>query len=673
MLRATLSRRTARVLQATQRKQPTQRRAYSTAGETPAPAAAEKTKERPRIRYMGISEPSAALRRMTQQISTGELDVNTQSDIDAFRFTTDDLLRDLPMQRARVLGDATTAAMSLAVASREETTELLAVGRRQRAEQIKRAFTAKQLGAYLGAHGERRGGTKSELAMRIIDKLWGISAREFAARLEKPREPTAVADGLTLPLGEGAQEQVRQLAPGAVAELEREYAVTIAIAPDCATVRAAGPMHAVRGALSALRERLTADTTVEVDVARYTARRPLSARHVSRVAGKLAHAMAHVTVSSCDGELFVGGERRAALDAQQALVSALGESRDAFFGVVPRALSGPVATLVPAAAVFSRPRSFVPDAALHVQGVSELAAPVAALSHHTLFAKPGGAALQLSAGALPEALRAWCGGAGRVRARLGRVLIDADCGHAGEPLGARFHDASELLRQLGERAPLFGFAPDVSALRWLHGSKDAPLSRYVELTFRRIALAAGGAKCAYTLPVYADDSLVVRIPADSAQLRFGDMRVRCHSDERAANVALLGAPHDFQVLAHTEAAADGVQAEEVRRVAARLGLLGDGAQVDARRHDVVQLGGGGERFALTGASVEAVVRRRIVGGLAASMHQTWDIIDDLRFSQVHLHAQADDIEKLDWDRFLVLVFQAAHERPTTLATSTPFH
>ncbi|KAJ2395694.1 hypothetical protein GGI05_001462, partial [Coemansia sp. RSA 2603] len=80
----------------------------------------QEKKKRQRLQFMAVREPSEALRRMTQMISNNQQPQDAGGEIESFRFTTNDLIHELPAYRAKSLGSKAAAEASLAIATIEE-------------------------------------------------------------------------------------------------------------------------------------------------------------------------------------------------------------------------------------------------------------------------------------------------------------------------------------------------------------------------------------------------------------------------------------------------------------------------------------------------------------------------------------------------------------------------
>ncbi|KAJ2909975.1 hypothetical protein GGI21_001335, partial [Coemansia aciculifera] len=313
---------------------------------------------------MAIKPASPALDRMAAKIKEGEIALDISKEIDAFKFTTEDLIRDLPRHRAHVLGgvNMTVSSADLMLASKDDMVGMLYDLRTKRCESISNTFNAAQLKQYLRQHQRRLGGTKRELINRILDEVWGMSLKTLQMRFAMPKQD-AVQDGLTLPLSDDAMNLLSALDDGYLKQLETEFGVSIAVDKQKHEVRVTGVMHHVRGALSTLRERLTANTTIQVELEKYGVPRKLSVKHTGRITSVINRATGGA-MRFKDGEYFVRGDSSvASLDAQRALVRAMVEpANETLFVVAPEGMSDLAAcTVVPTADPFSHSPTFVPD------------------------------------------------------------------------------------------------------------------------------------------------------------------------------------------------------------------------------------------------------------------------------------------------------------------------
>ncbi|KAJ1940600.1 hypothetical protein FBU59_003763, partial [Linderina macrospora] len=353
---------------------------------TEQPPTADERKKAPKTRYLGVRPESPAITRMADKFSQSTSTIDIASELDKFKFTTDDLIRQLPAVRPQLASDASVAISTaeLVVTSRKETMDLLNDLRVDRAEKIKGAFRLDQLKEYLELHGKPAAGNKGKLINRIITDVWGISPRALELRLDKPKEDV-VQDGIDLPLSSESLEAVKKLDGGMFAQLEKEFAVKIKLNQD--KLRVTGAMHNVRAALSVLRERIVAKATVQVKLEKYGKMRSVSEQHAKVIVDKIGrHANGKATVSG--GEYFVTSDSLAdAVDLQHALVKALIVPKDQTTMVVAadgikEALA---CTVIPAADPVGLPSTSILDQSLFAQLPSEIVTPVAVLAKHALY------------------------------------------------------------------------------------------------------------------------------------------------------------------------------------------------------------------------------------------------------------------------------------------------
>ncbi|KAJ2746328.1 hypothetical protein GGI20_001450 [Coemansia sp. BCRC 34301] len=645
-------------------------------------------KVRPRIRYMAIKLQSPALERMAEKIKEGQVALDISKEVDSFKFTTEDLIRDLPMHRAQILGgvDMTVSSADLMLAPKDEMVSMLYDLRAKRCESIVNAFNGNQLKKYLRQHQLKISGTKKELVNRILNDVWGISLKALETRFTMPKED-ADQDGLTLPLSDDTVRLLSALEDGYLRQLETEFRVKIAVDAQKREARVTGVMHHVRGALSTLRERLMANTTVQVELARYGVPRRLSAKHTGRITGTINRATGGA-LSHKDGEYFARGDSPAvALDAQRALVHALVEpANESLFVVVPESVADLAAcTVVPVADPFSHPPTFVPDMTFHVSSGLDSPTPISLLARHVLLERLADGTVDRSGRSLVQALQDWTakqvclvGQSICLSAKLGKVVVDMDSLH--KRLATQFCKPDALMATIAQRAPLFGFSSNVSPLKWLRGlTARERTTKQVVLKFYKLApplpqeqQANSSAKSDYILPVTSEDSaLAVRINVKAGKADFGSTQVDHVTGTRMANVVILQPAHDlqFQVSSQQSVNVTASLAEAIERVVLKLGISGCANQhAVPHRHEVVETHLG--RFGLEAAKVEDVSLIQSSSGAAVRVHQTWDVIDDLRFSQVELLPTADGrampafaASQEAWERYLLYLFKAALEQP----------
>ncbi|KAJ2882100.1 hypothetical protein FB639_002462 [Coemansia asiatica] len=632
-------------------------------------------KSRSRLEHIAVKQPSAALTRMSELIMDSQKPKDAGDTIEHFKFTTDDLLRDIVPLCAQKTKSMAAAEVYLATATSDQRLDLIHECRQMRVERIKQAFNAKQLQGYLRQNGQKTQGTKDVLVGRVIDKVWGITGRDFETRLAKASE-NKVSEGLELPLNQESWDQLQRIDKEFLETLERDFKVKIELIGDCQKVRASGDMHSVRGAMSALREGLAAYTAVEVDLARYGRPRKLSPKHLYRVASRVSQG-SKATITSFEGELFVSGERSAALEAQNALVDALTEEDSSlFYALVPELISQSLlTTLVPATAMLSKPPSYILDSSLHVSGVSEFITPVAALSAHSLFSCVSGGETRLEDEKFLPTMARWLeqrqqNDRFKLSARLGRVLLDTDSEY--EPLGTALHRPADLLRAIGQRSPLFGFVGLSSPLRWLSGSRDRAKT-HLELVFRQVLEEDDATKkgAENRLPMCSTDKLVVRIPMQDAKVLFDEMQMDKVEALENLNIAVLGAESDLQITGgiYGQIECTAAHRQALRDFAQQLGLLSKGTTgSQMRRHETVRLEQPNGLFSLQDVVLDKVTTRGLLGGFAVDVHQTWNVVDDLRFSQVELRPETGAVADGQVERFLGLLLEAAFERPTMPVT-----
>ncbi|KAJ2474150.1 hypothetical protein GGI02_000277 [Coemansia sp. RSA 2322] len=646
---------------------------------------------------MAVKPESPALSRMAKKINDSSLAVDVKKDIDRFKFTTEDLIQALPMYRAQKLGgvDMTVSSADLMLASKEDMLSMLCELRAQRCETILKAFTGPQLKQYLRQHKLSTSGTKGEMVSRILDKVWSISLKTLEMRFSTPKGGDG-QDGMTLPLSKHAMDLLRALDSKFLSQLEIEFGVKIVVHESKQEVRVSGAMHHVRGALSTLREKLTADTTVQVDLAKYGTPRVLSPKHVGRIIGTLNRAV-DGTLSHMSGEYFARGDRPiVALEAQRALVGAMVEpTHRSLFAVVPECIvDSHVCTMTPTADPFSQPLTFVPDMEFYTVPSTGAPTPVSLLARHTLYEIAADGAARRSNLSLTQALQSWAaeqtcvsGQLTHVSAKLGKVMVDMDCAH--KRLGTRFYSPKELLEAVVARSPLFGFSSSVTPLKWLQGPgiRESPRKQVVlrfELLehsplpnqqMKQQAQTSDNAKYRFTLPVSSDrDVLVARVDVRAGKADFDSLKLSHVSGKRTANVVILQPAQDLQICVSSQQRVDVSTnlAKALEHTVRGLGTSSHGNDRHAVtcRHDVIETHLG--RFALESAKIVDVSSTQLGDGVVVCVQQKWDVIDDLRYSQVELLPAADGLATMsfvnsqdEWERYLLHLFQAALERPST--------
>ncbi|KAJ2756481.1 hypothetical protein GGI19_000819 [Coemansia pectinata] len=665
---------------------------------TAPPSDSPQTKKpRERIKYMAIKPTSPALTRMAAKIKESEVAMDIAKEVDSFKFTTEDLIRALPMHRAQLLGgvDMTVSSADLMLSSKDDMVGMLYDLRTKRVESIVRAFNGAQLKQYLRQHQLKEGGTKKEMVNRILNDVWGISLKALEARFAMPKED-ADQDGLTLPLSDDTMALLRTLEDGSLRQLEEEFGVKIMVDSQKREARVTGVMHHVRGALSTLRERLTANTTVQVELAKYGVPRVLSEKHTGRIAGVINRATGGA-LSNKNGEYFVRGDSPfAALDAQRALVGAMVEPKNqALFVVASEGISDLAAcTVAPAANPFSQPPTFVPDMAFHTSPGVDTPTPISLLARHVLLERMAdGSISRCSGGGLVQTLQGWAakqrclvGQSVYLSAKLGTVMVDMDSTH--KRLATQFYTPDDLMTAIAQRAPLFGFSSNTSPLKWLREpAARESTTKQVVLRFCRLDLplsskqpqANNSAKSSYILPVSsADNTLVARVDVKAGKVDFGSAQVDHICDTRTANVVILQPAQDLQVCISSRQSVNVTAdlSKALENVVRKLGISGHTNQHTVpHRHEVVETHLG--RFGLETAEVVDVSHVQSSSGTAVRVHQTWDVIDDLRFSQVELMPAAEGrvspafmTSEEEWEKYLLFLFKAALEQPSSGLSTT---
>ncbi|KAJ2699834.1 hypothetical protein H4218_002408 [Coemansia sp. IMI 209128] len=653
-------------------------------------------KIRPRFKYMALKPTSPALTKMAAKIKEGELAMDIAKEVDHFKFTTEDLIRALPMHRAQLLGgvDTTVSSADLMLASKEDMVSMLYDLRTKRVDSIAKAFNGAQLKQYLRQHQLRASGTKKEMVNRILNDVWGISLRALETRFAMPKED-ADQDGLTMPLSKDTMALLDTLEDGFLKQLEAEFGVKIAVDLQKREVRVTGVMHRVRGALSTLRESLTANTTVQMELAKYGEVRALSETHLKFIS-RAINRTAGGALSLSGGEFFVRGDSLVtALDTQRAVLHAVVEPKNqALFVVTPEGISGsPACTLVPAANPFSQPPTFVPDMSFYTNPGADFPSPISFLARHVLLERVADGSISHSNRNLVQALQDWAGKqqcpAGQsvyLSARLGKVVVDMDSTH--KSLATQFHKPEALMTAIAQRAPLFGFSSNVSPLRWLREpAARESTAKQVVLRFSRLespllpdqSQVNSSSKSSYILPVSnSDNALVARIDVKAGKVDYDSAQVDHVCGTRTANVVLLQPALDLQVDVSSRQSVNvtGDLSGALERVVRKLGISGhSNKHAPPHRHEVIETHLG--RFGLEAAEIVDVSRVQSSSSAMVCVRQTWDVIDDLRFSQVELLPTAMGgvssalmSSEEEWEKYLLFLFKAALEQPSSGLTTT---
>ncbi|KAJ2882336.1 hypothetical protein IWW38_005675 [Coemansia aciculifera] len=344
-------------------------------------------------------------------------------------------------------------------------------------------------------------------------------------------------------------------------------------------------------------------------------------------------------------------------------------------------------TVVPTADPFSHSPTFVPDMSFHASPGLDSSTPISLLARHELLERLDDDVVSRNSRGLVQTLQSWAakqktltGQATYISATLGKVIVDMDSSH--KRMATQFHKPEALMTTIAQRAPLFGFSSNVSPLKWLRGlaARESTTKR-VELKFFKLGSPSppdqeqvnSSAKSDYILPVSSvDNALVVQIDVNAGVLDLSSTRVShvCHT--RAANVVILQPSHDLQIRVSSQQPVNVTAslAETLERVVHNLGISGHTNQHAApHRHEVIETHLG--KFGLESAEVVDVSLVQSGGGTTARVYQKWDVIDDLRFSQVELLPTGDGrvsaafvASQEDWEKYLLYLFKAALEQPS---------
>ncbi|KAJ2080987.1 hypothetical protein H4R24_002656 [Coemansia sp. RSA 988] len=662
--------------------------ATSEAATAPESAAdMDKKKNSASLKELAVKPMSPAIKRMVQRIERVQEPVDIKADIESFRFSSTDLLKDLPKHYSQGMGDAAaiSTADDLASISKEKAVEVLRQIRRQRSRQISTAFTQDQLKQYLEMNGQKITGTKSVLTERIINKVWGIRADVLEERFA--REGKKVDDnGMTMPLSDEVRKQLETIESGFWKQLESEFGVIIEPNMPEKTIRVSGKMHNVRATLSSIRERLAADATVVVDLTKYGMLRSLTPKHINVLSARIQKSFgADGTIVHFNGEFFARGTTRAdSLDVQQALVDSMVEPAHStlFVGVPSHVAASARSTLVPTVDLISKPRTFIPELQFFSLPSADSGSQTELESDYKVYRRePMGQFEHHHGVGIAQQLREWALSYvqgpekhNSLSFRLGKVMFDLDRGH--DVLFNRFHLPQELLERVGARSPLVEFSDHVSPLQWLHSqSNPEETPKQLVITLRALPPQSSDSstpKAHYMLPVYGEERLIVRIDVMAGALKLETMKIERVRNQRRANVAIFQSAHDLQAnISHQETVeADDVLVGVLKELVGRVGSTGGGNQQGVlRRHEVVEMSIG--RFGVVGVELDGVTRRQLENGLLIRIRQVWNILYDQRHSSVELlpslgTAGSQDLEALlldsaEWDRTVQHLLGAAAE------------
>lgn len=641
-------------------------------------------------KYLALNPESPALASMVQKLSQGQLPLEIEQEIDSQKFTTDDLLRDLPSFRARHHHPRSSHEVGLSdltMQSNRETLDMLHALRNERCQRVQDMFTNDQLKQYLRVHSKRVSGAKAALVNRIVDEVWGLSSSviqtSLATNLEERR--STAGDGMTLTLGLDAWALFCELEPRRLKQIEQEFGVRIVADKEKKTIRASGTMRHVRGALSRLREALTARTILPVDLTRYGRRRQVSDSHVGNIIGTLNKLLEGSVLNYHSGEFFVRGDNAAdAMEAQKALADALTEPSNTSQWVV--APENATATLVPAADPFGQPRVFVPNMTFFAQRQENQSLPLAVLAKHQLYTRPGPQDhFQHSEYSLVQSLRDWVMAASlsnivKLSATLGKVMVDVDDCQL-DPLPLGLYTPGELLQHISSRAPLFEFSSNTSPLQMmLDLDTKEKLSKQLVLRFgHKVEDSSDTSAMAkkYRMPAYKEDeSLTVSIGVSKGKADMSQIQAEYRTEERIASVVVLqNAKKDLQMTVANERTIDVTGNSGLTRaledIVHRLGMSTTGAAATAAaaaqkklpcRHSTIAIDEAGQ-FGLVKAELVDRTILQADSHVMAQVRQCWDVLDDLRYSQVEM-VPVNSVEDLlasqdNWERYLACLFITA--------------
>ncbi|KAJ2454069.1 hypothetical protein EV183_001792 [Coemansia sp. RSA 2336] len=627
---------------------------------------------------------SPALAQMAAKIASGVDTGDVMSEIEAQRFDTSSLVSEMPKHFITNLETADPLRnWDMAHLSMTKSIEMLVNMRKHRIRKIGGMFTLAQLKRYLREHGENISGTKRTLMERIVTQVWGVSYESLHKRCTQALKK-ADEDGMDMPLSSETVEQVEKLEAKYLFELECKFDVKIFLDDRLKKLRVTGPIHNVRSVLGLLRDKLAKDRVVQMELEKYGTPRALSPQYLGKIVTSIASAYGQDGTATCFNEsLYVRGHSRAdSLDLQQALVNALVEPENrTLFVVVPHGISKEeTVTIVPAVDMQSKPRTFIPKKSFFVSASTDNVAPSRLLESHLLFCRSPKSQIKPceSGSHIAEELKTWAhipGPEGKqanwIAFNLGNVLFDVD--GIGERLYDQLYRPKDLFNHINQKAPLFAFSRHVSPLKWLH-SQASPHNktlRQLILTLQQVKSPLNSnttedEKSQYKLPLTTGTKLVARINVGTDGIRFDDTQLERICDERMADVAILQSEYDVQMNTCRRESVEVTQdlVAKLQELAQNLGVSGQQSQVAPSRHKQVETSLG--CFSLSGIELDGVTHRTLGNGYAARVHQTWNIVDNQRYSSVELvnsdiSEGSSLLDSAQWHSFIQYLFAQAHK------------
>ncbi|KAJ2845640.1 hypothetical protein IWW36_004699 [Coemansia brasiliensis] len=620
---------------------------------------------------------------MAAKIASGVETGDVMSEIEAQRFDTSSLVNEMPKHFIRNLETADPLRnLDMAQLSITKSIEMLVNMRKHRIRKIGSMFTLAQLKRYLRERGENVSGTKRTLMERIVTQVWGVSYESLHKRCMQALKK-ADEDGMDMPLSSETAEQVEKLEAKYLFELECKFDVKISLDSRLKKLRVTGPIHNVRSVLGLLRDKLAKDRVIQMDLEKYGTPRSLSPQYLGKIVSTIASTYGQDGTATCFNEgLYVRGHSRAdSLDLQQALVDALIEPEDrTLFVVVPQAISEEkVATIVPSVDMQSKPRTFIPKKSFFVSPSARDVTPSQLLKSHLLFRRyPKDEIKPCDPDSdITEELKTWAqmpGSEGKkanwMTFNLGNVLFDVD--GIGERLYDQMYRPKDLLDYINQKSPLFAFSRHVSPLKWLH-SQASPHNktlRQLVLTLQQIATHSHSntedEKTQYKLPLAIGTKLVARINVDADGIKFDDVQLERICDERTADVAILQSEYDVQMSTCRRESVEVTRdlIDKLRELAQNFGMSSQHSQLAPSRHKQIETPLG--RFSLSGIELNGVTHRTLGNGYAARVHQTWNIVDNQRYSSVELvnsdvSEESSLLDSKQWYSFVQYLFIQAYE------------
>ncbi|KAJ2558512.1 hypothetical protein EV175_000748 [Coemansia sp. RSA 1933] len=650
---------------------------------------------------MAIKPISPAIQRNIDKVEGRYTDLDLVKEIERYRFTATEIYASLPEHIAgKRRHDLPLDNVLAGTTNRESVLKEMHNIRNKRAAEIMRAFTVVQLREYLRLQGLAGKGNKPELVNRIIQNVWRITTDTVTSWFDEAHKKSE-NQGMSMELGKSALEHLVKLDRRIVEDIERDHKVKVTIDKEGSRIDISGKLADARVALSNLREMMTAQTTVEIDRARYGVVRGLSDKKMRRIVREIEKTgvgRANSNITYSEGELFVNGmERLDVRDTCDALVQATVEpANTAAFVVVPGDLQQSTCTVVPAADMLSMRETAITTRRLFALGEQTAPDRESAFASHSVYCKEplGPIVLAKDGEDADSVLMSWAkrlnlDGA-TVVARLGGVMLDLDTTQmTGDHRS--FSDTSELMDNLGKASPLFAFASHVSHMDWFHRSPAADKAK----TTRELVLKFARIKEPSTteqedtgkgeLPVYEDETIAARISISEGKLRFGQLQLEHSLCEPTANIAFLQARYDVQLSVRSVTPVPTTRdiVAALKDVSHKLGISGIPGSVKLmttpRRHHVIDMMQG--KYGLLSADLVGSTGVELSNGYRLNERQVWSIISNQQYNEAEVIPLCKDEESVaslerlltdgdEWRRFVVYLFEMAYGRRLTPASES---